>query len=334
MKRFVLIYSMLFSMLPQWGGCVSPYPIARVTLHVVNQDGAPISDSKINAGFWMGRETSAYPNQDGIISFESPVIGDAVFINEHPYRSDNEPSTINKYYTTLLRRDYVSPSKNALDGKWQPWNPVIEMVLKERLNPIPMYATHATYRIILPRQNEWFGFDLMTCDLLPPYGNGKRMDIMLRHQWTMKEGQKTESVLQLRFPDAYAGAYWFKCQNNNTRVDTLRSPYYANEREVYIQELELPTVGPHGYRPLTAPDIWGNKGIVFRTRTRVDDGGNLLSALYGKLYAPEGVNVYRDSNGQSIAQLHYYLNPTENDTNLEFDSEHNLLKEVYRYVEP
>ncbi|MGN0885949.1 MAG: hypothetical protein ACI4RT_03010, partial [Candidatus Spyradenecus sp.] len=67
---------------------------------------------------------------------------------------------------------------------------------------------------------------------------------------------------------------------------------------------------------------------------RVDESGNLLAAFYGKLYAPEGENVYRDSAGNSIVQLHYYLNPTENDTNLEFDPKRNLLKNVRGYVRP
>lgn len=337
MKRLMFIFSVMSVLFPQWGGCISSYPIARVTLLVVNQDGMPVTDTKIRAGFEMGREgISVTPNRDGIISLESPVIGDAVFFNEMRSNSVRTPTQKDKYYKTLLRYTYGSPSKNACDGKWQPWNPTIEMVLKERVNPIPMYATGEQYRIKLPRQNEWFGFDLMCCDLLPPNGNGKRIDIMLRHKWEKREGDNNVvSILQLRFPEEYAGLYWFECQRNNIRAGTLRSPYHAKVNEDYtLKEVDLPFIGPRGYRSLTTPDIWGDKGIVFRTRTRVDESGNLLAAFYGKLYAPEGENVYRDSAGNSIVQLHYYLNPTENDTNLEFDPKRNLLKNVRGYVRP
>lgn len=326
---------LLLAILPM-GGCFNPYPVAKITLSVVNQDGVPVTDTEIRGGFWMGRDDlSAYPDEEGLVSFSSPVMGDAVFFNQRLFDSVKNPTARDKYYKTLLRVDYNSPSKNTKDGKWQPWNPTIKMVLKERINPIPMYATNAHYRIKLPRQNEWFGFDLMCCDLVSPNGNGKRTDIMLRHKWEKKEGEQIVSIVQLRFPEEYAGLYWFECQMNNTRVGTLRSPYHAEASGDYtLKEVDLPFIGSRGYRPLTAPDVWGDRGIVFRTRTRVDDSGNLIGAFYGKLYAPSGTNVYRDSARTSVIQFHYYLNPTENDTNIEFDPQRNLLKHVQSYVEP
>ena len=54
--------------------------------------------------------------------------------------------------------------------------------------------------------------------------------------------------------------------------------------------------------------------LVFRTRTKVDDEGRLLSAHYGKIYGPfeYKVNFVMESRG-------IYFNPTANDPNLEDD---------------
>jgi hypothetical protein len=44
----------------------------------------------------------------------------------------------------------------------------------------------------------------------------------------------------------------------------------------------------------------------------LDENGNIKSALYGKIYG-------------GFENFQYYLNPTPNDRNVEFDPDHNLL---------
>jgi hypothetical protein len=52
-----------------------------------------------------------------------------------------------------------------------------------------------------------------------------------------------------------------------------------------------------------------------RVRTKVDDRGNIVSAHYGKIYG-------------DFMQFKYYLNPTINDRNVEFDPKQNLMKNL------
>lgn len=54
-----------------------------------------------------------------------------------------------------------------------------------------------------------------------------------------------------------------------------------------------------------------NRDYYFRVRTVVDETGNVKSALYGKIYEDD-------------AHFSYYLNPTPNSRNVEFDRNHNL----------
>ena len=53
------------------------------------------------------------------------------------------------------------------------------------------------------------------------------------------------------------------------------------------------------------------RNYYFRVRTQIDKDGNVMSALYGKLYS-------------EFPKLHYYLNPNDNDRNVEFDPRQNL----------
>jgi hypothetical protein len=55
-----------------------------------------------------------------------------------------------------------------------------------------------------------------------------------------------------------------------------------------------------------------NRNFYFRVRTALDHQGNVVSAQYGKIYG-------------DLAQFRYYLNPTPNDRNIEFDPKQNLV---------
>lgn len=335
MNRWIYFYCLvaIFSF-PSIGGCTSALPMAKVTLHVVNQDGKPVSDTKIEAGFWMGRENlSARPDKDGMVTFTSPAIADAVFTNEQLYHPIHNPTAKDKYYLTRICKNFGSRRTNVKDGKWQPWNPTITMVLKERRHPIPMYATGTQYTITLPRQNEWFGFDMQKCDLMPPHGTGRHVDLELRHLW--EEGEK--STLQYRFPDEKAGAYWFVYHESCASSGSLRSPYTAEETNGYaLKTIDFTRAFRVGYVSHTDKDLWENQGLIFRTRTKINSTGEVISAQYGKMYAPSGTHFQRTPTGNTKVCLCYYLNPTVNDTNIEFDPMNNLLKDKNKwdYVNP
>ena len=58
----------------------------------------------------------------------------------------------------------------------------------------------------------------------------------------------------------------------------------------------------------------------------MDDKGNILHALYGKIHGAFRITgVLRDEARLSFT---YYLNPTDKDRNLEFDPSRNLFKEL------
>ena len=60
----------------------------------------------------------------------------------------------------------------------------------------------------------------------------------------------------------------------------------------------------------------------FRIRTELDEFGKVKSAIYGKIYGD--FKLVGKKNGIKGVSFLYYLNPTPNDRNLEWDMQHNL----------
>ena len=65
-----------------------------------------------------------------------------------------------------------------------------------------------------------------------------------------------------------------------------------------------------------------NKCFCFRIRTKFDDKGNVVEGYYGKIYGD--VVMKWSYLGVSRVGFLYYLNPTPNDRNLEWDMKNNL----------
>lgn len=126
----------------------------------------------------------------------------------------------------------------------------------------------------------------------------------------------------------------------------FKSVYHANPNATYEQEITwykaykmMDDINPHAwtekeryfkvsrmvkYNLLSKDDY-----LIFRTRTKVDENGNLIEARYGKNYGPIEFRLNltdeRPSYRKRVTLWNYYLNPTVNDTNLEYDSKRNLL---------
>ena len=315
-------------------GCRAQPPVAKITLHVVNQDGQPVSDTEIEAGFFIDDgnmpQFKKWPDKNGYVSFESPVLTDAGFSNTR-YASWRNPDVVDKYYTTSIHYNFTNYNESVKTGKWQPWNPTIEMVLKEKKKPIPMYATDRQNEKQIPLRNKWCGFDMEKNDWVAPHGSGNYADIEVFIRWDGKiADQYTGAWLTIRFPDPEAGFYPFQLD----AYSSFLSPYHAITNEQYQKELNFPG------RSVQRNDVKDKKrfrsdiGYVFRTRTRVNSEGKVICARYGKMYPPHVEMFYLWRGGKSFIFLPYYLNPTENDTNLESDPEKNLFKKFKYGTKP
>ena len=312
-----------------------PYPKAKFTLHVLNQDGNPIKNTEIEANFsYCNHDLCKRTDENGYVTFESDAVTDVLFTNRQ-YNTWRTPNVIDHYYSTLIHKEFHSPSKNVIDGKWMPWNPTIEFVLKERVNPIPMYATSRLNELKIPLLNTWCGFDMTVNDWVSPHGSGSHADIEVCYQWDGSDGKNYNgSTLEIRFPDEKAGYYTFQYHYDKygRSQHSFISPYHAAPTNTFNPKMSFSdtlvfkkdSASDRVYKRIQSNHMKRGTGYIFRTRTRLDENGNLIGAHYGKIYPTTDALFRRSRKGNGFLTLRYYLNPTENDTNLEYDPKHNL----------
>ena len=188
------------------------YPDAKVTLKVVDEEGKSVEEAGAGIGFFgrKGEDRKGKTDKDGIFSAQSPAHdGEFAFI----VKKDG-------YYNTN-GRDKVKMPDGKLeqkDGKWQPWNPTIEVVLKKMINPVPMYAKRVEVEI--PELNKEIGYDLVAGDWVAPHGKGITTDIMIQATRDDRGGWKDfDCSLKLRFPNKGDGIQGYFIENYRFEIN-------------------------------------------------------------------------------------------------------------------
>ena len=166
-------------------------------------------------------------------------------------------------------------------------------------------------------------YDMVRGDWLPPHGNGETTDIQFLFNETVlgwKEGRGYDGVSVSKKYKMTMAISMLDAGNGLVEI-----PYRENAG------IKLRTASLHGYSPHrsrwigwfgggdgTKTDCDKNRCYAFRIRTKYDESGRVKSALYGKVYGDF------DMNGIDGVSFLYYLNPTPNDRNLEWDMKTNL----------
>lgn len=149
-------------------------------------------------------------------------------------------------------------------------------------------------------------YDCLKADWLPPDGEGLKADMEFSLQ-RYRKGTKTYAWFSIRFTNPYDG---FE-EVREYYADRMRireaptTPNLQNQLD-FIEEL-------HDGFPTHFPQL---KNYAFRVRTQRTPSGELLSAYYGKLYNAFTFNYVKD---YWACDFEYYLNPTPNDRNLEYN---------------
>jgi hypothetical protein len=169
-----------------------------------------------------------------------------------------------------------------------------------------MYARRIERSI--PKSNEDIGFDLNIADYVPPHGGGKAADMIFRLEMAERAIHDYDYKLVVSFPNNMDGILPFELKPE-FQSSEFRSAYSAPDRGL------LPSwIVTRSRRPGTAeksnydPE---RHAYLFRVRTVADSTGKIVSANYGKIYG-------------DFMNFTYYLNPTPNDRNVEFDPKRNL----------
>ena len=295
---------------------------ARLTASIVDFDtGFPISnmvvrasfDTNIKSGWGWG---AGAPNRvfgmtdtNGVCVLDGEGDGGTAGVSV-----TNTPT----YYGNSCGITFTNVTLGITGRRWQPWNPTLELRLHKVGNPIPLYAKHfgafAPY-VRIPELGKPIGFDLLKADWVKPYGRGEQSDFVFTINIQMgkmrKDGYQThESSLDLSFlseGDGIQSVYALPQSGIRFLREAPEHGYATNlVRRAYTRD-----EGSH-------LECREDQNYYFRVRTKKDDKGNIVSAFYGKIYDEIG--------WQGSIRFIYYLNPTPNDRNLEFDGRNNLFK--------
>jgi len=278
-----------------------------ITLRVVDSKSNLVQGAKVMAGFFNQRTAGGGSGITGATDGHGLFTANGTSDGEMHYQIKKS-----NYYTT--EADYwfarLNDPSMVENGRWQPWNPTNTVVLKEKRNPVPMFAKQLD--TVMPVENSPIGFDLERGDWIAPYGDGIRPDLYITYTAQPK------------------GIWRFKvvCSNAldgfvRTRKDTwsrFGSDYEApigGYESLVVQTLDDTKT------PRIVDELGNTELLVFRVQSVTDTTGNIVSAKYGKIYGPTEFGI----GTRHYLHFNYYFNP-DGTRNLEFNTHSNLFKHL------
>jgi hypothetical protein len=220
------------------------------------------------------------------------------------------------YYSTFVKHrlgDYTQAKKQ---GQWTKVNLNCKVTLKKRRNPIPMYAKRVD--TLVPKLDEPVGYDLLEGDWVKPYGKGKICDFTVTVSGNIKSFNDRHVWGDIQFASQYDGVQ--TCRIIPLKSD-LRSMHVAPDdgyARSYKYEKKINENRDEWINAYTREDEY----LVFRSRSVIDEDGNLVQANYGKIYN-DFVCDFEDKDNIGLYFI-YFFNPTPNDRNIEFAPKQNL----------
>lgn len=220
---------------------------------------------------------------------------------------------------------------NVVDSKWQPPSPTVDVRIKRIVAPIPMYARRVGQppnRVRIPVADQPVGYDLKVGDWVSPYGAGAVSDLVFTLSRHFVDTDKPfNGTLTTTFSNRGDG---IQLVENNEPVSEFKSPRFAPESG-YVPKLVNRMGRAAADKPIResgGPDLV----YLFRVRTILDKAGHVTSALYGKIYGDFRFDMINAKPAYLL--FDYYLNPTANDRNMEFDPKQNLFANVTDLEKP
>ena len=264
---------------------------------VADEDGSPFVGANVSISYDV---PPAGPDQPRYAEVKGITDANGMFSASHTDSSLGLAITVEKsgYYATHTGHQFYYDEKNR--------HPNFTLQLKKIGKPIAMYAKHLNTHV--PALDNPVGFDFMAGDWVAPYGKGANTDILFSGHFDKHADGESDFTLTVSFPKVGDGIQEFTLPDAE-KGSGLRSPHEAPLDGYQSQWVQTDNRKP-GKPVETNRDQ--NRNYFFRVRTALDSNGNVQSAIYGKIYG-------------DFMEFSYYLNPTPNSRNMEFDPSQNLV---------
>ena len=280
----------------------------KVTFRVVDHKENPVQDAKVRITFYRrsklkGRETIVLHEQtdeNGVVEIQSKTTAKFIlWVRKKGYYETWYDYQLNDHPKPLLK-----------DGRWLPWNPTVDVLLKPKVKPVPMYAKRDD-DMRIPLSGKPVGYDLEKGDWVEPYGKGVNTDLLFEYQGQSQDFWTFSVDLTISVSGAKAGIQILTKDMVSDFKSVYQAPLEGYEKRIRFAFNRTKTEMIEDKR------LEKDEYLVFRTRTKVDDQGNLIEAFYGKIYPP------LEFGSKGSLELKYYFNP-HGTRNLEFDTDNNL----------
>jgi hypothetical protein len=306
----------------------------QITFKVTDESGNPVPQVRLGASFIQskliapvtaGDLSKKQINATTDIHGEAVIKASSVYDRHVGYRID----PVHGYYR-VYGGDYTF--QQVVNGEWRPQNPIIDITLRPILHPIPMYAKMPE-NLELPEIENPIGYDLVVGDWVMPYGKGLKSDLVFRLDrkpdktvkigYYQSEVKLFDTTLTVSFANPDDGIQ--SIATNDRYAGDFTLPRYA-PLDGYEPRLVEHTYRESGEKPIIT-DVKQGQAYFYRVRI-VKQDGKIVSAQYGKI---KGINFDVINSPTAIITFTYYLNPTPNDRNMEFDPKQNLFKNLTEF---
>lgn len=309
MRNVLLVYVCLIVHL----SLAQHYVPTTATIAVRDDNGQPVNNVLLEGGF---RDVSNAGSRD---RFSGTTDSNGVFVAKgHALIGVGVRAVAEGYYETITSVPLDLKKGSRLDH----WDVSVPVLLKPIRKPVPMYFKRVDNFSFDPFERvgkyclgRTSSYDFVTGAFLPPIGTGSRGDV--RFTWSMTiyatnrigRALAFDSLSRIEMTNAVDGI----CRGKPDGV-------IGGEGSSYISAYEAPADGYTNaitlYRNVRGTAAESNDDqhylYYFRIRAQTNEMGQVTNAFYGKIF------------GQINGNFTYYLNPTPNDRNVEFDSARNL----------
>lgn len=276
------------------------------TVKTIGEEGNPIVGANVSVQYTVPISPDSSEKTYGEVKGMTDTNG--MFVASHTDSSLGLGIVVEKsgYYSTHWGHEFYFDEKRR--------HPSFTLTLRKIGNPIPMCAKKEETKV--QQEDKPMGFDLMAGDWVTPLGKGFHSDLFFTVHRKIVSMNEYDCTLTVTFPNKGDGIAVAPSEPDTG--STFRTSRTAAENG-YQPELDLRYSNTGN-----SPSVFG---YFIRVRTELNQDGTIKSALYGKI--PGGFTFYVGTQVPRAGMgFNYYLNPTPNDRNLEFDTRKNLTKDL------
>lgn len=251
----------------------------KVVFLVVDENGRPVEG--VHCTGWM----RLFDKKEGGFSYRAETDTNGLAVVSGRCSESFSVSFSKEGYYKTVDEIFFSQAKNdpiIKDGKWQPYGEQKAVILK-RILPHANIAVfpRALRDKSIPKFDSWLGFDFEKADWVRPYGMGVESDVLIRFSaHVTKRFVDFSYAMDISFTNnAYAGAYVMR----KDKFSDLCVAYEADTNALYKSQLSY-HISSSGGKGCERMLLGKDEYLVYRTRTKVDDNGALLSAHYGTIH--------------------------------------------------